>query len=510
MNSIEINQAAPTGADVPAALADRERLRSLLAARAAALAAAPQTIEALRREAGDVVRVGGFDEGILAYAMVLLDGELQRDALAKVPFSRRLLLLPKCLRNLDCQAVVDELGLVCKRCENCLVGQFVAAADTLGYVTLVAEGSATVMRLIQTGQVQGIVGVSCLDSLEQVFPYIRAAGVPAVAIPLLRDGCSQTTVDEEWVIDALMLSQEGGRDVDFSQLRGECESLFTESRLDELLGEPAGETSRMARAVLLDGGKRHRPLLAMATYDALRDGDELQPLPEDVLLAAVAVECFHKASLVHDDIEDGDVLRDGRETVCARETMPVALNIGDALLGLGYRILSRLDAATELVAVAADAHERLAEGQGAELLARRDGLCPSLDMLQQTARNKTSPAFEVAMRLGAIVAGADADVAQGINEFAAATGEAYQLRDDWIDVVGADALNMAVAIREQIGSGDDCRALQKAVFAELGRLRDRAMAAAQTVDSPQLRRLMQRALARLLLDMHQMECCRDE
>ena len=51
---------------------------------------------------------------------------------------------------------------------------------------------------------------------------------------------------------------------------------------------------------------------------------------------------------------------------------------------------------------------------------------------------------------------------------------------------------------------------EMAVFAELGRLRDRAMVAAQAVDSPQLRRLMQRALARLLLDMHQMECCRDE
>ena len=176
---------------------------------------------------------------------------------------------------------------------------------------------------------------------------------------------------------------------------------------------------------------------------------------------------------------------------------------------MGYRVLSRLDAAQELLAVAADAHERLAEGQGAELLARRDGLHPSLETLQQTARYKTSPAFEVAMRMGAILAGADVQMAQGINDFAAATGEAFQLRDDWMDIVGGDALNMAVAIREQNDTGDDCRALQKAVFAELGRLRDRAMAAAQAVDSPRLRRLMQRALARLLLDMHQMECCRD-
>ena len=73
-------------------------------------------------------------------------------------------------------------------------------------------------------------------------------------------------------------------------------------------------------------------------------------------LAALAVECFHKASLVHDDIEDGDELRDGVETLFVRETLPVALNVGDYLLGLGYRILSRLELGSALVAVAANAH----------------------------------------------------------------------------------------------------------------------------------------------------------
>ncbi|MBT7171946.1 MAG: DUF116 domain-containing protein, partial [Phycisphaerales bacterium] len=286
MSSDDDNLMPGVGRDVPAELTDRERLRSLMASRAAALMEAPPAdMDALRDEAKTALAAGRFAEDHLAYAMVLLDGELQRSRLAKIPFARRLLLLPKCLRNLDCQADVDELGLVCKRCENCLVGQFVSVADSLGYVTLVAEGSTTVMRLIQSGQVQGIVGVSCLDSLEQVFPYIRAAGVPAVAVPLLGDGCSQTQVDEEWVIDALMLNAENGREVDFAQLRGECETLFSSEGIDALLGKATGETALLGRRVLLDAGKRYRPLLAMATYEALREGDQARGLPDSVRLA---------------------------------------------------------------------------------------------------------------------------------------------------------------------------------------------------------------------------------
>ena len=58
---------------------------------------------------------------------------------------------------------------------------------------------------------------------------------------------------------------------------------------------------------------------------------------------AVAVECFHKASLIHDDIEDGDDLRYGTKTLHVEYGVPVALNVGDFLLGEGYRLITELD-----------------------------------------------------------------------------------------------------------------------------------------------------------------------
>ena len=110
-----------------------------------------------------------------------------------MPFDRRLLLLPKCLRVEDkCPAPFDEFGLLCKQCGLCTIQDLQEEAERLGYAVLVAEGSALVMALIQSGKIDAIVGVSCLSVLERAFPYMEAAAIPGVAIPLLQDDCKDT------------------------------------------------------------------------------------------------------------------------------------------------------------------------------------------------------------------------------------------------------------------------------------------------------------------------------
>ena len=57
----------------------------------------------------------------------------------------------------------------------------------------------------------------------------------------------------------------------------------------------------------------------------------------------MAVECFHKASLIHDDIEDGDDRRYGQPALHTEHGVPVALNVGDFLLGEGYRLIGEIE-----------------------------------------------------------------------------------------------------------------------------------------------------------------------
>ncbi len=125
---------------------------------------------------------------------------------------------------------------------------------------------------------------------------------------------------------------------------------------------------------------------------------------DSVKRAALSIETFHKASLVHDDIEDDDQFRYGDPTLHRKFGTPTAINVGDYLIGLGYRLISRdaaaigADAAADMLDRLADAHMKLTEGQGAELL-WRDSLnkkLTPLDALKIYAL-KTSPAFEAAL-----------------------------------------------------------------------------------------------------------------
>ena len=160
----------------------------------------PLPLEQLKEHADRVVAMLHCDPIYRDYLGVLINNEMWRETLACVPYHKRLLLLPKCLRvESKCPAPFDEFGLLCKQCGLCTIQDLQAEAEKLGYAVLVAEGSAIVMALIQTGKIEAIVGVSCLSVLERAFPYMEAAAIPGVAVPLLQDDCIDTTVDVDWV-----------------------------------------------------------------------------------------------------------------------------------------------------------------------------------------------------------------------------------------------------------------------------------------------------------------------
>ena len=391
------------------------------------------------------------------YIGVLLNNEMWREPLARVPFERRLLLLPKCLRvESKCPAPFDELGLLCKQCGLCSIQDLQLEAERLGYAVLVAEGSAVVMSLIQTGKIEAIVGVSCISVLERAFPYMEAAAIPGVAIPLLQDDCIDTTVDLEWVWDYIHLTAEDKtRRLDLGALRGRVDDWFVPDSLDKIMGQAEGVTESLGREWLLRDGKRWRPFLAVAAFQALSSESD-GALPENLKKIAVAVECFHKASLIHDDIEDNDSLRYGQKTLHEEYGMPVALNVGDLLIGEGYRLIGDCQVSAEqkaaMLLVAAEGQRQLCRGQGAELTwTRQPSALTSLEVLD-IFRRKTAPAFEVALRLGALYAGVEPhdEVVDVLRAFSEALGIAYQIRDDLSDLGQRGETNDIAGLRPSL------------------------------------------------------------
>ena len=401
----------------------------------------PLPADELKAHADRVVAHLGCDPVFRDFVGVLLNNEIWREQLAGVPFERRLLLLPKCLRvEAKCPAPFDEFGLLCKQCGLCSIQDLTVEAEKLGYAVLVAEGSAIVMSLIQTGKIEAIVGVSCLSVLERAFPYMEAAAIPGVAVPLLQDDCIDTNVDLDWVWEYIHLTADDRtRRLDLGRLRDEVDFWFTPASLELILGTAQGETERIARQWLMRAGKRWRPFLTVAAYQALGDSPDAT-LPDDLRKIAVAVECFHKASLIHDDIEDNDSLRYGEKTLHEEHGVPVALNVGDLLIGEGYRLIATCQASpaakAAMLRVAAEGQRELCRGQGAELLWTRKPDVLSPVQVVDIFRQKTAPAFEVALRLGALYADAgkhdECDAVLGA--YSRALGIAYQIRDDLADL----------------------------------------------------------------------------
>jgi geranylgeranyl pyrophosphate synthase len=230
-------------------------------------------------------------------------------------------------------------------------------------------------------------------------------------------------------------------------------------RLEEVNGEGAGAldpiaaTEAIAYDFLAKGGKYSRPFITLAAYDALTGGDttangagiDSKQITDAVRRAAISIESFHKASLVHDDIQDSDEFRYGQPTLHIAHGVPTAINVGDYLIGLGYRLVSRdtdtLGAATaaDILNKLADAHTKLSEGQGAELVWRdsRDKRLSPNDALRIYAL-KTAPAFEAALYSGLRLAGPAAQYAEPVAALSKHLGIAFQILNDLQDWQGDD------------------------------------------------------------------------
>jgi geranylgeranyl pyrophosphate synthase len=428
----------PAQKNIPAALRDRRRI--LFEARAFVAQSKPVPpipLDELRANAAKILAQLGLDPIYQDYAAVVVNNEVWRDRFASVPFERRMLLLAKCLRpETQCPASFDEVGLLCERCGLCPIDDLIREGEALGYAVLVAEGSAVVANLIKSGKIEAVLGVGCLNVLKKSFPHMEAAAAAGIAIPLLQDDCANTSADLDWVWDYMRLTtDEGARRLDLDRLRAEVSTCFELTTLDAILGPAQGATEVIAREWLSRAGKRWRPFLTMASHQALT-GAKGAP-SEDLRRIAIAVECFHKASLIHDDIEDNDALRYGEKTLHAEHGVAVALNVGDFLIGEGYRILSEREAdagaKTEMIRAASEAQRALCQGQGAELIWARQRSPLQPQEVLDIFRLKTAPAFEVALSLGVIAAGKHAEYRDALRQYSAALGVAYQIRDDLAD-----------------------------------------------------------------------------
>jgi geranylgeranyl diphosphate synthase, type II len=225
----------------------------------------------------------------------------------------------------------------------------------------------------------------------------------------------------------------------------------------------------------------------------------------------------------------------------------VALNVGDLLIGEGYRLIAAADVPAEnraaMLKVAAEGHRAMCLGQGEELAWAQARRPLGVKEVLSIFRRKTSPAFEVALQVGAMVREIDPAVQRVLRVYSEALGEAYQIRDDLEDFArsadGSDLVagrpNIVLALAWEQAHGENRALIEQvwrgtvapqemavrlqAIFAELG-VEARARELLQTckqqaidvlaeLDRPHLKALLRRVIGKIFRDAEIEGWCRE-
>ena len=193
---------------------------------------------------------------------------------------------------------------------------------------------------------------------------------------------------------------------------------------------------RAMRYSLFAGGKRIRPLLAMAAADAISDA------PVGIESAACALELIHTYSLIHDDLPalDNDDLRRGRPTCHKVFGDAMAILAGDALLTLAFEVLSKLEGADAAIRIRLVQELATASGTVGGMIGGQvndlegEGKFPTAQLLESIHRAKTGALLRASVRMGAIYAGAGKEQFEALSRFGEHVGLAFQIVDDVLDV----------------------------------------------------------------------------
>jgi len=257
-----------------------------------------------------------------------------------------------------------------------------------------------------------------------------------------------------------------------------------DARLSESISDSQGDTPQeLVEAMVysaLAPGKRLRPFLVVRCCE-LSGGRR-----EDAWAAAMAVECIHAFSLVHDDLPamDDDDVRRGRPTCHKQFGEALAILAGDALVVLGFELLARhvgdrdLSASMVLELARATGRAGMIAGQVADIAAKPPPAAElphahDRELVETIHRLKTARLFAGACRLGALAGRAEGQMVEHWGRFGELLGRAFQISDDLLDVTAkADVLGKAV--------GKDARAGKPTIVECMG-IQDSQELASQTV-----------------------------
>ena len=147
------------------------------------------------------------DRYLVERVAVKILNRVYRKRYAAVEPQERMVVLPQCLRDLECPAPVDpRTGIACKRCGRCVIDKVHKLNGTTRiYIT---PGGTFAARVVESNHPPAVLGVACPRDLFEGMAVCHSLGIPVQGVPLLRDGCVSTEVDFDEVANRLLMTVE--------------------------------------------------------------------------------------------------------------------------------------------------------------------------------------------------------------------------------------------------------------------------------------------------------------
>jgi hypothetical protein len=142
-----------------------------------------------------IIRLFGVDDSVIDRASIEIQNRAMLATFTRIPFDKRAIFMPQCLRSTECPARLSPEGIKCKGCGQCNIDSARKAAEKLGYMFFVVPGSSFIVRMVKKYRPDGIIGVGCLCEVKEGLSLMHKNKIPAMGVVLERAGCVSTELD---------------------------------------------------------------------------------------------------------------------------------------------------------------------------------------------------------------------------------------------------------------------------------------------------------------------------
>jgi len=152
-----------------------------------------------------ICRFFGLDDRDLISFSIRLQNSMNMKAFEAVPVAKRAIFLPQCLRSARCPGNLTPEGIWCQGCGQCTTGEAIRTLLGMGYRVFIVPGSSFIRRMVKKYRPGGIIGVGCILEVKEGLGLCDQMGIPGMGVVTLKDGCVETCVNWNEVLEVASL-----------------------------------------------------------------------------------------------------------------------------------------------------------------------------------------------------------------------------------------------------------------------------------------------------------------